>query len=332
METPGARPARNCVLICGHTATGKSAVAAALACRIGGDVVNADSMQNYAGLAIITAQPDAQMRRQAPHFLYGTSDPAKARSSADWLADIRALMGDAQHSARPLVIVGGTGLYFQLLTRGLADVPPVDPRIREKWRRFAAHHPIGALRRELKGRDPQMAAYLAPGDPQRLCRALEVLESSGKSLLYWHKRRASGLLRLEDTVHCVMTGPRDWLAGRIGARTAFMLAHGAEEEARALARRRLDPALPAMRAIGVTQILGRIAGGQQAGSAQAAIETATRRYARRQGTYFRNQMGDWPQASLAEQSVPEIVDLLARRFSDMAQKISSCRARIAQTA
>jgi tRNA dimethylallyltransferase len=282
------------ILIAGPTASGKTALALALAERLGGPVVNADAMQVYRELRLLTARPSPEEEAVAPHRLYGHVPAARGYSVAAWLADVAPVLAEARAAGRTPIVVGGTGLYFEALTRGLAMVPEIPDEIRERWRRQAAClGPAGLLER-LSERDPVMAGRLEDGDPQRLVRALEVIEATGRSLAAWQADTPPALVDPADAAKLVLAPDRAWLHGRIEARLSAMLAAGALEEAAAFARLGLDPALPAGRAIGVAPLAA-------AARAETSLEDAarravvdTRRYAKRQETWFRNRMADWP--------------------------------------
>lgn len=280
-------------MIAGPTASGKSALALALAERLGALVVNADSMQVYRDLAVLTARPAAADLDRCPHRLYGHVDAAASYSVAQWLADVGTELADADRDRRRVVIVGGTGLYFRALLGGLSAVPEIPAEIRSAWRQSAAVTPSDALHAALAARDPAMAARLEPGDTQRIVRALEVVEATGRSLLEFQQTGGRALVA-PDAPRIVLAPPRPWLHARIDQRFRQMVAQGAIEEAARLDARGLDPSLPAMKAIGLRE-LSQVARGHA--ELEAAIDAgvvATRRYAKRQETFFRGQLGDWP--------------------------------------
>jgi len=279
------------VLIAGPTASGKSALALARAEAEGGVIVNTDALQVYSGLRLITARPgDGEMAR-APHRLYGEVAPSLRFSTGAWAraaAAIIAASGDA-----PLFFVGGTGLYFEALIAGLADVPEVPPAALA-----AAEAEIAGLDREARGRliaarDPLIAARLKAPDPQRVARALAVLDATGRSLAEFQDTRAEGLLAGFEVERIVLNPDRDVLRDRIARRFEAMFAGGAIEEVRALLGLGLDPALPAMKAIGVPEIGALLRGEIGVAEAIARAITATRQYAKRQRTWFRGRMADW---------------------------------------
>ena len=282
------------VLIAGPTASGKSALALALARRFGGVVVNADSMQVYDGLRILTARPSEREEGQAPHRLYGHVDPAKGYSVAEWLADVHVVIQELEVQNRIPVLVGGAGLYFESLLNGLSPVPEIPEEIRIRWRGFAAEQGAAALHAELGVRDPVMAARLRPSDTQRMTRALEVIEATGRSLADWQAAPNSpGLMAAEDCVRIVLEPERAVLHERIARRFRAMVEEGAVAEAAAFVSRGLSSDLPAMRAIGVGAMAA-VASGDislEEGIERGIVET--RQYAKRQSTWFRGRMGDW---------------------------------------
>lgn len=293
------------VLIAGPTGSGKSALALALAERVGGIILNADSMQIYRDLRIITARPSPADEARVPHRLYGYVDAAERYTVGRWLDDAKATL--AAESARPVIIVGGTGLYFKLLTSGIAAVPPIPPEIRSRLLSRLQDEGAPALHAELARRDVLSAARLNPKDRSRVLRALEVVEATGRTLPEWQQRNATPVL---DPRHAVMTflaPDRDALGVRIDARFDAMLAAGALDEVRKLGERGLDPSLPAMKAHGVPWLMRHLRGEIGLDEAAAQAKAETRSYAKRQLTWFRNQLPDWPW----EQPATALVRLLA---------------------
>ncbi|HET9902159.1 MAG TPA: tRNA (adenosine(37)-N6)-dimethylallyltransferase MiaA [Xanthobacteraceae bacterium] len=284
---------RRAVLIAGPTASGKSALALTLAAEVGGIVINADSMQVYRDLRVITARPSPVEEAQVPHRLYGHVDAAENYSAGRWLADAAAALADAERAGRLPIFVGGTGLYFKLLLSGIATVPPIPATIREGLRaRLAAEGPE-ALHAALAIRDPVSAARISPRDRSRLIRALEVIEATGRPLRAWHGETAGPLLDPASAVKIFLEPERAILRARIDSRFDAMLAAGALEEVRALAARALDPLLPAMKAHGVPWLIRHLQGEIALDQAAAQAKADTRRYAKRQFTWFRNQMPGW---------------------------------------
>jgi tRNA dimethylallyltransferase len=281
------------ILIAGPTASGKSALALAVADRHGGVIVNADSMQVYRDLRIITARPSVAEEAQVPHRLYGHVDAAENYSVGRWCQDARAVLEDVRRDGRLPILVGGTGLYFKALTQGLSAVPPTPPDIRAAVRARCDAEGAAALHAELARRDPAMAARLKPGDRMRLARALEVLEATGRSLADWHRDGLPAILDPDEALKIFLVIDRAELQRRIDARFDAMLAAGALEEVRVLAARGLDPMLPAMKAHGVPWLRRHLAGEISLAEAAAGGKNDTRRYTKRQVTWFRNQMPGW---------------------------------------
>jgi tRNA dimethylallyltransferase len=277
------------VIVAGPTASGKSALAVALAEELGGTIINADSMQVYRDLVALTARPGAADLARAPHRLYGVIDAAEACSAGRWrelaLDEIVAARGEG----RLPILAGGTGLYLRVLLEGLAPVPSVPPRIRAAAR--ARHAALGgaAFRAELAALDPAAAARLQPGDTQRLIRAFEVVEATGKPLAQWRERQRAPAFRAAAVV---LLPPRQRLNAAIDRRFDAMLAAGAEAEVAALVARGLDPSLPAMKAVGVPELAAYLAGRSSREAAVDAARQATRRYAKRQYTWLRHQLSE----------------------------------------
>jgi tRNA dimethylallyltransferase len=280
------------VLIAGPTASGKSALALALAERKCGLVINADSMQVYRDLRIITARPTPAEEARAPHRLYGHVDAAEDYSVGRWLQDAAEAMAEAARLGCLPIFVGGTGLCFKALTRGLAAIPAIPADIRARVRRRLATEGAPALHAELALRDAAGAARLPPADSTRVARALEVLEATGRPIADWHKAGLPPLLP-ERAVKVFLHVERAELRHRIAARFEAMLAQGALEEVRHLAARRLDPLLPAMKAHGVPWLMRHLAGEMTLVAAAEQAKSDTRRYAKRQMTWFRHQLPDF---------------------------------------
>jgi tRNA dimethylallyltransferase len=281
------------ILIAGPTAGGKSGLAVLLAERYGGVVINADSMQVYRELRILTARPTPEEEARAPHHLFGHVSVTDAYSVGRWLADAEAALAACRAAGRRPVIVGGTGLYFKALLEGLAPVPPVAADIRANWRREAEVQPPGVLHGILAHRDPEMAARLKPADSQRIVRALEVLESTGVSLADWQRLKGTPLIREAEAERYVILRDREVVRGRCDARFDAMITAGALEEARALAALDLDPALPAARAHGLRALQRNLRGEIDIEAAVAAGKLETRQYVKRQETWIRRHMIAW---------------------------------------
>jgi tRNA dimethylallyltransferase len=288
------------ILIAGPTASGKSALAMALAQKCNGVIVNADSIQVYCDLRILTARPTAEDERRVPHRLYGHVDAAINYSTGQWLRDVGAVLRELARESRVPILVGGTGLYFKALTAGLAAVPPIPADLRETVRARVQSEGAPALHAELMRRDPATARRVTVNDRSRISRALEVVLATGRPLSDWHRE---GLPPLIDPAHAAkifLTCERKELVRRIETRFDAMLKAGALAEVRALAARKLDPALPAMKAHGVPWLIRHLAGEISLDAAAAGAVMDTRRYAKRQLTWFRNQMKDWPWVDAAE--------------------------------
>ena len=280
-------------LVTGPTASGKSALALRLAEADGGEIVNADSMQIYADLRVLTARASQADEARAPHHLYGVVDAAQAWSVGRWLHAALQTLAAVRERGRPAVVVGGTGLYFKALTEGLADTPPVPEAVRDAA--AAAFERLGEARfREALARgDPDAAQAIAPGDRQRLIRARAVLEATGKPLTAW-KAETRPPLSPREWRAVVLEPPRPELYRRIDARVPQMLEQGALEEVAALVARGLRPDLPAMKATGVREFAACVRGELTREEAVARVQQETRRYAKRQLTWFRNQTPAWP--------------------------------------
>jgi len=292
------------ILIAGPTASGKSALALALAEKSGGTVINADSMQVYRDLRIITARPTPDEERRVPHRLYGHVDAAENYSAGRWCAEATAALA-ARAPHEPAIIVGGTGLYFNALTRGLAAVPPIPAAIRDEVRARLASEGSAALHAELKARDPNAAARLRPGDRARITRALEVVLATGRSLLQWHEHGMPASVDLARAAKVFLAPDREELFRRIDARFDAMMAAGALDEVRVLAARKLDRNLPAMKAHGVPWLIRHLSGEITLAEAVEHAKLETRQYTKRQATWFRNQLPqfEWAEPSAAQAAV-----------------------------
>jgi tRNA dimethylallyltransferase len=282
---------KNAILIAGPTASGKSALALDLAERKGGVIVNTDSMQGYSVLDVLTARPSADEMGRVPHFLYGHVHPSMAYSTGAWLRDVTRLIDEGVLSGRPAVFVGGTGLYFRALAEGISDMPDIAPSIRERWRYELKEQGAERLHRILMREDSAVAMQLRPTDGQRIVRALEVLDASGRSILDWQAARGQPLIDRDSARFLAIEPDREALVARIEARFDRMLDKGALDEVRQLAALDLDPSLPAMKAIGVRELQATLAGQMSFAEAIERAKIATRQYAKRQTTWFRHQLG-----------------------------------------
>lgn len=285
-KVPPDRP----VLIAGPTASGKSRLALDLALAQGRSIVNADALQVYACWRVLTARPTAADEAQVPHHLYGMVARRQDWSVGHWL---RAVAGILRADPRP-VIVGGTGLYFTALTKGLAVIPPVPAQVRARADARMAGDGPGALLAEL---DAATAGRIDRQNPARIQRAWEVLTATGRGLADWQDRTGPPVLPLEAAHPLVLRPDPDWLGARIDRRFDQMLQEGAWQEATEN-RPHWDPGLPSMQAIGAPQLMQHLNGDITLDQARAAATTATRQYAKRQRTWFRNRMGHWPAIAL----------------------------------
>jgi tRNA dimethylallyltransferase len=284
----GPKRVRRVLLIAGATASGKSAAALKLAERLGALIVNADSMQVYADLRILTARPTPDEEGRAPHRLFGEIDGAVNYSVGRWARAARDVLAEAEK--RPVIFVGGTGLYFRALTEGLSDVPPVPEALRADMRRNAEGRPAAELHAELAARDPESAARMTTADRQRVLRALEVLAATGRPLASFLGARAAPALTADEWTGLFLAPDRAELMRRIGARFDAMLGEGALGEVMGLMKRRLDPALPIMRAHGVKHLLAHLEGRVTLAEAAERSTLDTRHYAKRQFTWARRQL------------------------------------------
>ncbi|MER9874383.1 MULTISPECIES: tRNA (adenosine(37)-N6)-dimethylallyltransferase MiaA [unclassified Mesorhizobium] len=285
---------KNAILIAGPTASGKSAIALDLAERNGGVIVNTDSMQGYSVLDVLTARPGPAELARVPHFLYGHVDPSTAYSTGAWLRDVTKLMDDGTLSERPVIFVGGTGLYFRALTEGISEMPDIPKSIRDRWRYELQEQGAVRLHRILLREDSAAGMMLRPTDGQRIVRALEVLDASGRSILEWQAARGRPLIDRSSARFFVIEPERAALVERIDARFDSMLDKGALDEVKQLSALGLDPDLPAMKAIGVRELQAALAGAISFPEAIERAKIATRQYAKRQTTWFRHQLGpEW---------------------------------------
>ena len=281
------------ILVAGPTASGKSALALTLAERLGGTIVNADLMQIYCDLRIITARPTPDEERRMPHRLYGHIDAAENYSVGRWCTEAATELETVKGESRTAIIVGGTGLYFNALSRGLAAVPPIPTEIRDDVRARLTHEGVAALHADLATRDPAAAARLMPGDRARISRALEVVLATGRSILDWHGENKPATIDLDEAAKVFLMPDRDELARRIDARFDAMMTAGALDEVRALAARKLNPTLPAMKAHGVPWLIRHLAGEIALEEAIEHAKLETRQYTKRQATWFRNQLPEF---------------------------------------
>lgn len=297
MSLSGAETIKGATLIAGPTASGKSALALDIAGRGNGIIVNADSMQVYSVLNVLTARPTAADLARVPHALYGHVHPSAAYSTGAWLRDVASLAESGLFADRPPVFVGGTGLYFRALVDGLSEMPDVPEHIRTRWRERLDREGAASLHSLLASQDAEAAATIKPSDGQRIVRALEVLEASGRSIRHWQATPGRPLIDRMTARFILIEPDRAVLAKRIEARFSKMIEEGAIAEVEALLALGLDPALPAMRAIGVRELAAMMEERLTFDEARLLAVTATRQYAKRQSTWFRNQLGpEWRRA------------------------------------
>ena len=280
------------VLITGPTASGKSALALDLARRHNGVVINADSMQVYDVLRVLTARPSTEDMDGIEHQLYGHVDPSLPYSTGDWLRDVEGLIARLRDARRMPIVVGGTGLYFKALTGGLSQMPAIPEEIRTRWRTRLLEEGPERLHAILQDRDPEMAARLGRSDGQRIVRALEVLDATGRSISSFQTASGPVIIDPERALKYVVLPDRQVLADRINRRFAGMLEQGAVEEVERLETLRIPGDMPAMKAIGVSQIRAMLRGEMDRDAVIEKSAAATRQYAKRQMTWFRNQMDE----------------------------------------
>lgn len=272
-------------------------------------IINADSAQVYADLPILSAQPSAAELASAPHKLFGYLDGSATCSAAKWAADAKRAIAEAHSDGALPVLVGGTGLYLRTLLDGIAPIPSIDPQTRAQIRA----KPLADNYARLSARDPEVASRIGPTDSSRIARALEVIESTGQSISAWREAKAGGIAGDVDLHPLVLLPPREWLYTRCDARFDSMFDNGAVDEVRNLLARGLPTDLPVMRAIGVPAIRAALSGDLSADEALRLGKIATRQYAKRQYTWFRNQRpDDWPvlDRPVSDQDMANIETLL----------------------
>jgi tRNA dimethylallyltransferase len=286
------------VLIAGPTASGKSEAALALAEACHGVIVNADSMQVYREVRILSARPSGADTARVPHLLYGHVGARERYSVGRYQIDAVAALAEARALGRLPIFVGGTGLYFAALTEGLADIPSVPAAVRQEAQGKLAVLGVAGLHAELARRDPETAAQLRPSDPQRVLRAYEVFEATGRPLASWRREAGVPVLRDLNLAKFVLELPRVLLRERIEIRFRAMLEAGARAEAANL--KGLDPMLPAAKILGLRQLWALDDGLIGEAEAMASAVTATRQFAKRQETWFRHRMADWHRVALPD--------------------------------
>jgi len=292
------------IVVAGPTASGKSGLALRVAEEFGGWVINADSMQVYDTLRLLTARPSPADEARLPHRLYGVLPPSEVCSAARWAAMAAAAMAEAWAAKRVPVLVGGTGLYLRAAMDGLSPIPEIPDAIRDESRALLARLGNESFHALLGGRDPVMAARLDPGNSQRLARAWEVIETTGRSLAEWQAEPRQGAIAA-NWLALTLLPPRDSLYAACDGRFLAMMASGAISEAEAMASLGLDPALPAMKALGLAELIASLRGELPQAEAVERAQRATRNYAKRQLTWFRHQM---PAAHLIAEKFSESLD------------------------
>ena len=265
-----------------------------MAKRLDGEIINADSMQVYRDLRVVTARPTPEEETAAPHYLFGYKDVSERGSAGEWLKDARDVIKDVRKRGKVPIVIGGTGLHHLALIEGLSEIPPIPEDSRAEARRLVQHHGAEHAHDYLAKVDPKLAQRLDPNDGQRVSRGLEVWFATGKPLSSYHEQKTPPILQRGEWLGVALTPPRDTLYARIDRRFASMLIEGAMDEARALAARNLDPTLPAMKAHGMPWLIAYLRGDMSAEIAAEYAKRDTRRYAKRQFTWISHQFPHWP--------------------------------------
>ncbi|MEM7768120.1 MAG: tRNA (adenosine(37)-N6)-dimethylallyltransferase MiaA [Pseudomonadota bacterium] len=306
---------RPAILIHGPTASGKSAVAVALAKTLDGEVINADSMQVYDDLRILSARPEAADMDGVPHHLFGHVDAARRYSTGAWLDDAATVLADVQRRGKVPIFVGGTGLYLLALVQGLSQIPPVPEDVRADVRQLLQAEGVAGLQARVAAADPETAANLAANDRQRLARAYEVWLATGRSMRDFQGKRTRPALGEGEWLGVALTPPRARLYSRIDRRFESMMMHGGMQEAKALVARALDPELPAMKALGMPWLAAFIRGEVTAEAAAEQAKRDTRRYAKRQFTWIGRQFPFWPRIpTMVEAARKKVIFALYREI------------------
>lgn len=286
------------ILIAGPTASGKSGLALMLAERFGGAIINADALQVYSAWRVLTARPDAREEARAPHFLYGHIGLNQPYSVGHWLRDVDACLADLLNRQLRPIIVGGTGLYFQALTQGLADIPAIPEEIREEAERLIATSGNTTFAEYLREEDPATYSKIDANNPARTQRAWEVLRATGRGLADWHSETPRPLLPLDQSHALNLRPDTDWLNRRIDTRFDLMLENGALDECRAVLESGWNPSHPSCQAIGAKELIAYLQGEMPLPEAIELAKIQTRQYAKRQRTWFRNKMRNWHQVDV----------------------------------
>lgn len=307
---------KRAILIAGPTASGKSEVAGKVGAALSGVIINADSLQVYEGLDIITAQPTPEETTAVPHALYGFLDPKERFSVADWLSLAAEAADEAWVAGQMPIFTGGTGLYFKGLIEGISDIPEVPEHVRLKYRKLLEKEGLPILYGTLHELDVKTAERLKPNDKQRILRALEVFEATGKPLSYWQEQVLDPALKGVELLKIVIEAPPEILNERIRERFKAMLDKGALKEAKAFQRREVDPTLTITKALGLRPLLKRANGEITLNEALELAVIETRQYAKRQRTWFRNQFADWQRVAAGPAAADKILFLAKGHFKD----------------
>ncbi len=294
---------RPALLIHGPTASGKTQLSIQMAKKLDGEIVNADSMQVYRDLHVITARPTDEEMSTAPHHLFGYKDAAERGSAGEWLRDAREVILDIQKRGKVPIVIGGTGLHLLALIEGLSEIPPIPEETRSEARAMVQKDGAQSAYEYLMKIDPDTGSKLVPNDRQRVARALEVWLATGKPLSSYHENKTPPVLGAGEWMGIALTPPRNRLYNRIDRRFAGMMMEGAMDEARALFERNLDPLLPAMKAHGMPWLLSYLRGEISAEAAADFAKRDTRRYAKRQFTWISHQFPFWPRIPSMELDV-----------------------------
>ncbi len=307
---------KRAILIAGPTASGKSETALKVAEALQGEIINTDSMQVYKGLDIIVAQPKESDLEKAPHALYGFRDPAKSFSVARWMEEAKKAADGAWENGHIPIFIGGTGLYFKALVDGISDIPEVPEHIKLSLDRRLKTEGLEALYHELEDFDPEIAGQLKPNDKQRVLRALCVYQATDKTLSFWQTQKKKPVLGGVSLLKVVLQSPPEELNEKILKRLKKMLDQGALGEVRTFQERKLNPSLPATKALGLRPLLRHLAREVSINEALELAVIETRQYAKRQRTWFRNQFQDWYPVAAGESAADKILSLAKTQFKD----------------
>lgn len=311
LENEAGKSANRAILIAGPTASGKTALSLQLARQLGASIINADSMQVYGTLRILTARPDASEIAVAPHHLFGHVPPSQDYSTGQWLREVSALLeGPLSHG--PVIVTGGTGLYFSALEGNLSEMPTVPEEIRQHWRNRLEREGAQFLHAELAQRDPDAAEIINRADGQRIVRAIEIYETAGTPISELQRIKFPSVLAGRETTKFVLDPDRAWLRDRIAQRFETMMDSGAIDEVKTLRELRIGTEMPAMKAIGVRQIIDMLDGSISRETAVQKSIAATGQYAKRQSTWFRNRLGpEWKRVG----DIIELQQLFMQEFT-----------------